>query len=298
MRELLFRLKYWKPLHWCKFFEKHGWKIPKYLIGNPTYEDFTAPNYTETDPSGTITIATVKVTLVNAQYNQEAYVYKDFSANHFDALSVNYEVYINSTSTQYAKHIMGFSIYLDDVYKGGAANQTDLWVEVQKQNGGLNFALSRGNNWQGNDSYAGGYTDTLYYLTLIRAAGNDSVSLKIYSDAARTTLLDTLVVTGYSTTKWQYFYPFNTYYYAVTRPLNGYIQNVDLAAVLIKTVTVTETSRGRIKQLGITKTETLRGRIKQLGVSKTVQSRSRIFGTNTKQETSKGRVKKTITVYL
>lgn len=34
MNKFLQKLKNWKPIHLCWWFRKHGWKIPKYLIGN------------------------------------------------------------------------------------------------------------------------------------------------------------------------------------------------------------------------------------------------------------------------
>ena len=49
--------------------------------------------------------------------------------------------------------------------------------------------------------------NTTYYCKLQRAANSGTVTLKIYSNAARTTLLKTLTETGFSTSRtWRYIY--------------------------------------------------------------------------------------------
>ena len=47
IKKIFKKLKIWKPIHLCWWFSKHGWKIPKYLIGNPaisTISTFTDSN--------------------------------------------------------------------------------------------------------------------------------------------------------------------------------------------------------------------------------------------------------------
>ena len=65
-----------------------------------------------------------------------------------------------------------------------------------------------------------------YYFTLSRLAGSDIAILGVFSDAARTTLVDTLTISGLGTKTWRYFYAAATYndgtadYYAT-----GFYQN-------------------------------------------------------------------------
>lgn len=47
--------KNWKPIHLCWWFEKYGWKIPKYLIGDPDSEGPSGPGtVVDDDTIGTI----------------------------------------------------------------------------------------------------------------------------------------------------------------------------------------------------------------------------------------------------
>jgi hypothetical protein len=49
--------------------------------------------------------------------------------------------------------------------------------------------------------------NTNYYCKLLRSAGSGTMTLKIYSNAARTALLATLTQTGFSAArKWRYIY--------------------------------------------------------------------------------------------
>jgi len=141
--------------------------------------------------------------------NVDRYLYKDFGANYFDGIKLNFEGSIDDsdpygcTSNIY----VGFSDVVDDATGWGSDPLTVRFARYGTYGTGtycieLNYFTSF-------DTY---YIDpdTTYYLTLSRSPGGDTATLKIYSDAARTTLLDTLTVSGIGTTKWQYFFAAST----------------------------------------------------------------------------------------
>jgi hypothetical protein len=59
-------------------------------------------------------------------------------------------------------------------------------------------------------SLSSGYSvavGTIYYCKITRSDGSATVTLRIYSDAARTTLISTQTITTFSTTgKWRFIY--------------------------------------------------------------------------------------------
>jgi len=188
-------------------------------------ENFTT--YTEVDANGHLTVAAAKATALQVGRNEEVYLYKDFGANYFNALNINFEIYVASSSTPGAFSGMGIS---NGVSTFASFASTDVAVMFYVSGTPTyNIILYRGAQ-VAQDAYVGS-ANTIYYCTLGRTAGSNTVTCKIYSDAARTNLLATLSVSGYGTsTKWRYAYGFvNSHDQGSAYPFNGYTQNLDLA---------------------------------------------------------------------
>ncbi len=185
-------------------------------------------NYTEVDTGNYLTVSDPKILATALDQDTNAYVYKDFGANYFDKLDVLFELYLGSGSQTGAEHMLpDFTTALLTKFNEAAAY--DLLVSAYKASASvLQIYMYRGNNV----AYDGSVNlslDTIYYCRLERAAGNNTATTKIYSDSGRTTLVDTLSVAGYSTTKWRYAYGFLANSHATTgRDFTGYIQNMDL----------------------------------------------------------------------
>lgn len=78
------------------------------------------------------------------------------------------------------------------------------------------------------DTYTGAM-DTPYYVTLTRPAGGDTATALIYSDSARTSLLDTLTVSGYGSTTYRYLYGFTSYDTSTAnRDWDGYYKDLTI----------------------------------------------------------------------
>ena len=91
----------------------------------------------------------------------------------------------------------------------------ELWITLcQEATYGSSFAATVG---------------TVYYCRLSRSAGSGTVTLQIFSDAARTNLLATLTDTGYPTDRtWRYLYAIRGTDTTGEWTANYYVQNVDV----------------------------------------------------------------------
>lgn len=144
----------------------------------------------------------------------DRYLYKDFGADHFDKIDLKFAGSI-SDSDPYGylgRMYMGFTNVVGDASDWG--KNRDIRVSFARYSGygEGNYYITLENGYGGGVFSYRISTDTVYYLTLTRTFGSDSAALKIYSDAARTTLLTTLTITDLSTTKWRYFYAASGYY--------------------------------------------------------------------------------------
>jgi hypothetical protein len=238
IKKLKRRFELWKPIHLCWWFEKHGWKIPKYLIGNPGTEDLTG--YTENDSiSGLTLTGTNKLGVnFNRSSNTVLNLYKDFGADHFDKLDVLLEMSTGHSAGSTGN--MGSMILASPASPNGfrqnGAASTDLLIKMTIDGSyGSTFSLSRGDLVQ--DDSPSLSNNTIYYMQLERAAGNDTATLKIYSDSGRTSLVDTLSISGFGTVKWRYLFAFANYYLPYSDTLQGVVQNIDLQEPVAPTVT-------------------------------------------------------------
>ena len=188
-------------------------------------EDFTT--YTEVDPNAKLTVTSSKADGVNVDKDEDVYLYDDKGVDRYNKIDIDFEVYISSASLGGALAGMGMSITAVSTVQNFGA--TDISVLQRETGAGAHrIALRRGNN-VANDEFTTGAADTLYYCTLARAKGSDTVTVKIYSDSNRTTLLDTLSVSGFGTgTRYRYLYGFvNRNEPQSGDDFDGYVQNME-----------------------------------------------------------------------
>lgn len=187
-----------------------------------------APNfssYTEVDTNGKLTVTATKATAVNADTDEDVLLYFDMGADNLNKLDVDFEIYVDAASAATSGYCgMAISNTVGDITN---FTSTDISAVGREAGGNAQLLLLRG-NIAASDSYSGSL-NTLYYCTLTRVAANDTVTLKIYSDSARATLLDTLTVSGYGTTTYRYVYGFvNRNDGAGGQDWDGYVQNLTL----------------------------------------------------------------------
>ena len=159
--------------------------------------------FTEVDANSKLTVTANKATAADADTDEDVQLYKDFGAAYFDAIDENFELYIASTSVDNGGAGVAVSNTVGAV---SAFANTDISVIAERRVADCLIRLLRGNAVAA-DSYVGS-TNTIYYCTLTRVAGADTVTVTIYSDSDRGTLVDTLSVAGFSTTTYRYLYGF------------------------------------------------------------------------------------------
>ena len=171
-------------------------------IGPPPPGPQDLTTYIEVDPQEELTVTATTITAVDLDTAWDAYVYKDFGADYFDALNIDFDMFIWNTSVEDGGAYVSLANVIDDYLGFGA---TAVSANIIEGSADAKYIFLK----RGADVASDGYEavgNTWYYCTLSRTAGADSVALKIYSDIGRTTLLDTLTLSGFGTAKWRYFY--------------------------------------------------------------------------------------------
>ncbi len=189
--------------------------------------------YVEVDLQGFLTVIPSRATGVNVHgdaVNHDCLLSKDYGANFFDELNVDFDIYVEDevADARFGMSGMGITNSVEDFQDLAA---TDITVLGQSRGANVVWIrLFRGPSLAV-DTFIG-VDATPYYCTMTRPAGNDSVTVKVYDDAGRTApdLLDTLVVAGYGATKYRYSMGFinNNDPTTPLRMFNGYTQNMDL----------------------------------------------------------------------
>lgn len=192
-------------------------------IAVTSLQDLTT--YTEYDPNSRLTVAGTKCTLSGGYRNQAWNLYKDFGADYFNGIHIDFEMQLTSCTIWAVMSVVGISNSTGDSASWAA---TDYLVFMQRT-GTTDYRITLLNgNWSVSD-YMAAAEDVTYYCTLRRAPGSDAVYLDVYSDSARTTLLDTLVITGIGTTKHRYFHAMMSRYGNSSVAASGWVDNINLS---------------------------------------------------------------------
>ena len=152
-----------------------------------------------------------------------AYCYCDKGADFFNALGIKFTIRLTGytgTNPAYVPFALA-----NVVGPRSAFGTTDMYVMFYRTSSAeYQLRLIRG--IYGDEDYYVMTMNTIYYCTLERAAGADTVYLKIYSNPERTSLLDTLSVSGFGTTKWRYIYAANSLDTTASGTFSGYTENI------------------------------------------------------------------------
>jgi hypothetical protein len=187
-------------------------------------EDLTT--YSEVDGNAKLTVTSTTATLSGGTDNTLYSLYKDKGADYFDALDFDFEFRLNTTvQTDSMIALSLVNTATPSTYSYGASGADDLHIGLYWYNA-LFLRLIKG-QWVAQDNYNAS-VNTTYYCTVTRDAGGDVITLKVYSDSARTTLLDTLTLSGFSGLKWRYIYALTTTKWNENNALNGVVANVNI----------------------------------------------------------------------
>lgn len=190
-------------------------------------EDFTT--YTEVDGQNKLTVATNTITWTDLYDNAEdAHVYKDYGAGHFG--DFEHLVSCDYTSHNAGAYVFGWVVaneirnpypdYTDSIYLRlyNRDPPTDM-IHLVSREGGVVV---------GSDGHTLASPGARLYHTIERAAA--VATCKIYSDAARTNLLDTLSITCTEIT-FRYVYGFANLESGDGRYYSGHVYDLDLQEV-------------------------------------------------------------------
>ncbi len=167
------------------------------------------PNvYSKDDMSGqTISTTSTRATASQLEDGQYAICYQDYGAGAFNALEINFDIRLTSAVD------LGDPDYVE-LYSGilGFSNKhSEYDPGIDDPLVGFNVEFDNGSrlNQYINLNEAQYYAismNTTYYCKLLRAASGGTLTLKIYSDAARTTLLATKTASVSTSRSWRYIY--------------------------------------------------------------------------------------------
>ena len=165
--------------------------------------------FTEVDPNSHLALVGTNHLDFDAYYNEDCYLYKDYGVGYFGDFT----------------HKVDVRLVADTAYQNGfswvLANDIDDWfgLDVNSKTAiGINFVENAAPvELVLHEIYGGtGYTDafiptvgTWYYLTITKSG--TSLTCKIYSDSARTNLVDTLSLILHLDHKFRYLFGCNSY---------------------------------------------------------------------------------------
>lgn len=174
-----------------------------------TKEDYTT--FTEVDPNSHLTVTAHHLDF-DAYENEDCYLYKDYGADFFGDFTHKVDVKGSAFDQDWD---WGYCWMLsNDIDDGGGlleAKKTAVSVCLVRVAGttGL-FLIEYYNGWTyGDDDYYPITENTWYYLTITKTG--TALTCKIYSDSARTILLDTLSRTLQADHKFRYLFGCNNY---------------------------------------------------------------------------------------
>lgn len=165
---------------------------------------------TEYDPQGRLTVGDTTIAISGLGEDEKAYVYKAYGAGYWDDFVVQTSFRVNSSSGDWYGWTCPFwSDYIETKKKQHDDGRDSIFLYVRHSTGtaiqvGL-IECDAGTDYA--DYWNGGAEDTWYYVTIEK--NGTAFSCKIFSDAARQNLLDTLNLTLHSDYAFNYMYGFN-----------------------------------------------------------------------------------------
>jgi len=196
-------------------------KIGKHIGGVVIpYEDLLT--FTEVDPNSDITITKYVCTFDTMQRGVAAYVYKDYGVGYFGDFEIEFEAIATVQQSNVSTIVFAlvntpgsFQDIIDSNVGVSLHLNSNAAVGIKIQE----YSLDNG------DEAAFDPTGTLYYYKITRV--DTTLTCYIYSDAARTVLVDTLTITGV-TTLYRYLQVLASRELAATEYSTGYTQNFDI----------------------------------------------------------------------
>lgn len=188
-------------------------------------EDFTT--YTWNNGHSHLSRSATRVTATNLPRDVDEYLYANKGTDHFDDFEHLIDVNLIGGAGDGLYAVWALWNVLDDYWGAHSANEHGIGVVIQNA-GNKIFLMESHSGTLYNTEYYGITPGTTYYLTIEKIG--TTLTCKIYSDSARTNLLDTLQYTLHASTKWCYLYSAQSWNDgAVAKAVSGYCENLYLS---------------------------------------------------------------------
>lgn len=220
-------------------------------------EDFSV-DYTKVDPAGNgdITVTSTRATATVLNRNEDAYLYRDKGVNHFDG---DFEHLITGKATlmdvSCLVSIWGLYNVLDDHKGVEDASEDGLTVFFHNASASTRLYLKEIDAGTFYEVFSVINLDTDYYLRIVRDESigtHGTVFCFIYTDAARTVLLDTSSIALHTSKKdFRYVYGMQSFNSSTTEEFSGYSENLDLQEVGVGVAELNELAKRSIMRPAI-----------------------------------------------
>ena len=191
-------------------------------------EDFTT--YTEVDTGNFLTETATRITATNLTATPDAYVYSDKGVDHFAGDFEHLITYrlTGGTGNMFLPWMVAND--LDDRQGLYSTSKPFYSIDLDYAGAATTIYLREFNGTHYTDTYVA-TTDVIWYLKIKRdeAIGTyGTLYCYVYDNAARTNLIDTLILTLHDFRDYRYVYGFNNSNDGGTNTVNGYSENLDL----------------------------------------------------------------------
>ena len=186
-----------------------------------TFENFTT--YTEVDPDGVITVSASRVTEAGMKRNMHDYIYADKGVNHFSGDFAHLFTF-KSAKKESTNAIMALYGFTNTVGSVDTWSAHSIYIYLDDDPTVAFYLAIVGGTWAPSLALT---AETVFYCIGDRIG--TSFRVRVYSDAARTTLVGSRNVTDATPISARYIYPMSSYYTGHDIAINGvYLENLDL----------------------------------------------------------------------
>ncbi|NOR84557.1 DUF2341 domain-containing protein [archaeon] len=187
--------------------------------GNTFIESFTGSStgWTEVDDGSDIAFANDRLEFTNLPRNVDGYVYKSF-ARASDNLTLEYAWNITSNNAGQIIFLPSISNSVDDL-----RNQQNHYSTGRIVNANIASTIEISDSGYVGNSVA--FTPNTTYYNVVTRVGN-TITTKIYTDAAKTNLLDTSTITQATIPSLSYLFLMSSYNSGDPNLISGWIDNM------------------------------------------------------------------------
>jgi hypothetical protein len=212
-------------------------KVRQILAGEASGTlDFTG--FVEVDISSDITVGANVLTFVIPSDDSNTYVYKDYTAGYFGDINIAFEFEESNSDVADLRPHKAFFCTLSNAIQDWYDDLTETQIAAVWQRDSTSNRLCAAESNGGAETIGSGVVVSLgtpYYCTLKRVG--TTLTLSVYSDAARETLVGTDVISCLATT-FRYLYALQAPDYAAGGSTgDGYLRNMEILHTLQTTVT-------------------------------------------------------------